>query len=184
MCRSASKVCKRNITATLPIHLTGLQRSQLLLRLNRALRGVAHHATAPLFASALVFLPAVCASVCPAETAAWKVASKASFENRRAKYHRYPVVVVERCLFTAKLISRFIADLQPDRRTEKMAAASSLLPTQGLLRGDVKHTTQHNAPARTRCSLFELNICIRLHVRIHVVQALKAECYFLFCVPT
>lgn len=42
---------------------------------------------------------------------------------------------------TAELISRFMADLWPNRQAEKMAAALSLLPTQGLVKGGIKHTT-------------------------------------------
>lgn len=42
---------------------------------------------------------------------------------------------------TAELISRFMADLQPDRQAEKMATALSLLPTQGLVKGGIKHRT-------------------------------------------
>lgn len=42
---------------------------------------------------------------------------------------------------TAELISHFMADLQPDRQTENMAAALSLLLTQGLVKGGIRHTT-------------------------------------------
>lgn len=39
---------------------------------------------------------------------------------------------------TANVISCFMADLQPDRQTGNMAAALSLLPTQGLVNKAIK----------------------------------------------
>lgn len=38
-----------------------------------------------------------------------------------------------------------MADLQPDRQTEKMATALSLLPTQGLVKRGIKHRTYARA---------------------------------------
>lgn len=39
---------------------------------------------------------------------------------------------------TANLISSFMADLQPNRQAENMAAAMSLLPSQGLVNKAIK----------------------------------------------
>lgn len=62
---------------------------------------------------------------------------------------------------TAELISRFMPDLQPDRQTEKMAEVSSLLPTKGLVNGDITHATHNHTHTRAVCPAFHFTC---LHV--------------------
>lgn len=65
----------------------------------------------------------------------------------------------------AKLISRFMADLQPNRQTEKMATALSLLSTQGLLNEGI------NACMSTQTTgLFDQNKHTHLYVYMHAAN--------------